>query len=210
MQAGCVSGKVAFLEAAWLTAREVLLSIPSVSVRSEALWHLRVVCNMFHFPSPSPRLVNQGGLSGLIGAIVVGPRLGRFVGNNVREFETQDSSLSALGTVLLWFGWYGYAPPPSLFLSFFSFTFPLSLPLSRAPPITRIGTCISLSLSTSFNCSSTGNMSGSSPYIAARAAVNTTLSGAAGALGTLGLCYWRKPGELNLEHTLNGTFPSTY
>ncbi|KXZ42195.1 hypothetical protein GPECTOR_185g278 [Gonium pectorale] len=52
-----------------------------------------------------------GGLAGLIGAIMVGPRLGRFdADGNPVEMPGHSAILVVLGTVLLWFGWYGFNP----------------------------------------------------------------------------------------------------
>eukprot|EP00756_Hemistasia_phaeocysticola_P036661 Hpha_TRINITY_DN16654_c0_g14::TRINITY_DN16654_c0_g14_i2::g.183298::m.183298/K03320/amt, AMT, MEP; ammonium transporter, Amt family len=55
-----------------------------------------------------------GGWAGLCGAIAVGPRLGRFDPETgaVLKIKGQSASshalLSALGTLILWFGWYGF------------------------------------------------------------------------------------------------------
>jgi Amt family ammonium transporter len=47
-----------------------------------------------------------GGLTGLIGATMVGPRLGRFdADGNPVEMPGHSAILVVLGTVLLWFGW---------------------------------------------------------------------------------------------------------
>jgi len=55
-----------------------------------------------------------GGFTGLVGAIVVGPRTGRFMrtsdgqGWEVIELYGGNKTLQALGTFILWFGWYGF------------------------------------------------------------------------------------------------------
>jgi ammonium transporter, Amt family len=50
-----------------------------------------------------------GGFTGLVGAIVVGPRTGRFDANGkVNELYSGNKTLQALGTFILWFGWYGF------------------------------------------------------------------------------------------------------
>jgi Amt family ammonium transporter len=47
-----------------------------------------------------------GGLTGMMGSILVGPRLGRFDSNgNPVEMPGHSATLVVLGTVLLWFGW---------------------------------------------------------------------------------------------------------
>jgi hypothetical protein len=54
-----------------------------------------------------------------------------------------------------------------------------------------------------FNCSSTADMTGTSPFVAARAAVNTAVSGATGGLVTLLLGYIRNPGIILTLLSLN-------
>lgn len=52
-----------------------------------------------------------GGLSGLMGAVMVGPRLGRFDSNGQPvDMPGHSATLVVLGTCLLWFGWYGFNP----------------------------------------------------------------------------------------------------
>ncbi|KAI4338083.1 hypothetical protein L6164_016435 [Bauhinia variegata] len=52
-----------------------------------------------------------GGIAGLWGALIEGPRIGRF-DNNGRGIALRGHSatLVVLGTFLLWFGWYGFNP----------------------------------------------------------------------------------------------------
>jgi len=47
-----------------------------------------------------------GGIGALCGAIIVGPRKGRFTGGT--DFEPHSLPLIVLGTFILWFGWYGF------------------------------------------------------------------------------------------------------
>lgn len=57
-----------------------------------------------------------GGFAGLVGAIVVGPRAGRFSDEKTKMYpfgkpnEMQGHSfvLASLGVIILWFGWYGF------------------------------------------------------------------------------------------------------
>lgn len=52
-----------------------------------------------------------GGFAGLVGCYMVGPRLGRFDSNgNPVDMPGHSATLVVLGTVLLWFGWYGFNP----------------------------------------------------------------------------------------------------
>ncbi|PNW81429.1 hypothetical protein CHLRE_07g355650v5 [Chlamydomonas reinhardtii] len=92
-----------------------------------------------------------GGLAGLTGAWLVGPRLGRFdMDGRPVPMPGHSAILVVLGTVLLWFGWYGFNPGSALVADVRS-----------------------------------------SALIAGRAAVTTTLSGAAGGLTCLLLGFFR-------------------
>ncbi|KAG7547782.1 Ammonium transporter [Arabidopsis suecica] len=52
-----------------------------------------------------------GGIAGLWGAFIEGPRLGRFDnGGRAIALRGHSASLVVLGTFLLWFGWYGFNP----------------------------------------------------------------------------------------------------
>lgn len=54
---------------------------------------------------------SMGGWLALAGAIVVGPRLGKFDKNGkVRAIPGHNIPLAGLGVFLLWFGWYGFNP----------------------------------------------------------------------------------------------------
>ncbi|GIL84989.1 hypothetical protein Vretifemale_13617 [Volvox reticuliferus] len=100
-----------------------------------------------------------GGLAGLIGAWMVGPRMGRFDANGQPVHMPGHSAiLVVLGTVLLWFGWYGFNPGSALIVDTVS-----------------------------------------SAMIAGRAAVTTTLSGAAGGLTCLALAVIRHRVSIKTE-----------
>ncbi|CAJ1443252.1 unnamed protein product [Effrenium voratum] len=53
-----------------------------------------------------------GGVSALMGTIVLGPRKGRF--DNPDEFDCHNLPLVVFGTFALWFGWYGFNPGSTL------------------------------------------------------------------------------------------------
>ncbi|KAM7258635.1 hypothetical protein ACFE04_014376 [Oxalis oulophora] len=52
-----------------------------------------------------------GGIAGLLGALIEGPRIGRFdhSGRSI-ALRGHSASLVVLGTFMLWFGWYGFNP----------------------------------------------------------------------------------------------------
>ncbi|NOK60837.1 MAG: ammonium transporter [Chloroflexi bacterium AL-W] len=59
-----------------------------------------------------------GGWAALMGAIFLGPRLGRFGPNGEpRAIPGHNMALGALGVFILWFGWYGFNPGSQLALS---------------------------------------------------------------------------------------------
>ncbi len=64
-----------------------------------------------------------GGITALVAAIVLGPRLGRFHdedGNPLdtpTDFPAHSVALQVLGTFILWFGWYGFNPGSTLAIS---------------------------------------------------------------------------------------------
>lgn len=43
---------------------------------------------------------------GLVGATIVGPRIGRFEDGRVKELPGHDVSSVSLGTLFMWFGWW--------------------------------------------------------------------------------------------------------
>eukprot|EP00873_Tetraselmis_striata_P016982 jgi/Tetstr1/437246/TSEL_025976.t1 len=52
-----------------------------------------------------------GGFAGLMGAALVGPRMGRFDKDGVvQDMPGHSATLVVLGTFCLWFGWYGFNP----------------------------------------------------------------------------------------------------
>lgn len=56
-----------------------------------------------------------GGFAGLAGAIVLGPRIGRFAPDGTPKAQPGHSlPLAALGVFILWVGWYGFNPGSQL------------------------------------------------------------------------------------------------
>lgn len=55
-----------------------------------------------------------GGWSALAGALVLGPRIGKYFGKIIKPIKGHSLTLAALGVFLLWFGWYGFNPGSTL------------------------------------------------------------------------------------------------
>lgn len=50
-----------------------------------------------------------GGVAGLVGAQFLGPRIGRFDKDTPKEeFAPHNVGMICLGTIVLWFGWFGF------------------------------------------------------------------------------------------------------
>ncbi len=49
-----------------------------------------------------------GGWAALVGAIVIGPRAGKYFGKHINPMPGSNIPLAALGTLILWFGWFGF------------------------------------------------------------------------------------------------------
>ena len=68
----------------------------------------------FHDFAGSAAIHSVGGITALIGAIMVGPRLGKYVKGKsgkvkkVNAIPGHSITLGALGCFILWFGWYGF------------------------------------------------------------------------------------------------------
>lgn len=49
-----------------------------------------------------------GGWAALVGVILLGPRLGKYVGGKIKPIAGHNMPLGTIGVFLLWFGWYGF------------------------------------------------------------------------------------------------------
>lgn len=59
-----------------------------------------------------------GGWASIMASIATGPRIGRFDGSlSITAFKGSSASLYVLGTLLLWYGWYGFNPGSNLGIS---------------------------------------------------------------------------------------------
>jgi ammonium transporter, Amt family len=55
-----------------------------------------------------------GGFAALAGAMILGPRIGRFVNGKSMPMPGHSLPIAALGVFILWFGWYGFNPGSNL------------------------------------------------------------------------------------------------
>ena len=57
-----------------------------------------------------------GGWAALTGAIILGPRLGRYKDGKVTPFPGSNLALATLGTFILWLGWFGFNGGSQLYM----------------------------------------------------------------------------------------------
>jgi Amt family ammonium transporter len=69
----------------------------------------------FHDFAGSTVVHSVGAWLGLTGAIIIGPRIGKYgKDGKVRAIPGQNLALGALGVFILWFGWFGFNPGSQL------------------------------------------------------------------------------------------------
>mmetsp|Transcript_28080 Transcript_28080/g.41750 ORF Transcript_28080/g.41750 Transcript_28080/m.41750 type:complete len:470 (-) Transcript_28080:339-1748(-) len=61
-----------------------------------------------------------GGVVALWGAKILGPRTGRFINGQKQEFKEVSPIYQTLGTLILWFGWYGFNGASTLYIGGYS------------------------------------------------------------------------------------------
>ena len=57
-----------------------------------------------------------GGWAALVGAIILGPRLGKYKDGRVHPFLGSNLALATLGTFILWLGWFGFNGGSQLYM----------------------------------------------------------------------------------------------
>ena len=51
-----------------------------------------------------------GGWAGLVGAMMLGPRIGKYVDGKAQAMPGHSMAIATLGALILWIGWYGFNP----------------------------------------------------------------------------------------------------
>jgi Amt family ammonium transporter len=60
----------------------------------------------------------QGALAGLAGALLLGPRIGKFQEGKANAIPGHNMAFTTLGVIILWFGWFGFNPGSTLSVRF--------------------------------------------------------------------------------------------
>jgi len=55
-----------------------------------------------------------GAWAGVVGAMLLGPRIGKFVNGKAQAMPGHNMSIATLGALILWIGWYGFNPGSQL------------------------------------------------------------------------------------------------
>jgi len=71
----------------------------------------------FHDFAGSTVVHSVGGWLALVGAAVLGPRIGKYKNGKVRAIPGHSITLGTLGVFILWIGWFGFNPGSTLSLS---------------------------------------------------------------------------------------------
>lgn len=77
----------------------------------------------FHDFAGSTVVHSIGGWAALAGALVVGPRIGKYVGKRINPIPGHNIPLAALGVFILWLGWFGFNPGSTVAVGGGSFAF---------------------------------------------------------------------------------------
>lgn len=80
------------------------------------IWGGGWLSNMgFHDFAGSTVVHSVGGWAALVGAAIIGPRIGKYGKNGeVNAISAHNITLGALGVFILWFGWFGFNPGSTL------------------------------------------------------------------------------------------------
>src|SRR4029453_12075357 len=91
------------------------------SIVSHWIWHpdgWLFALGMEDFPR-STVVHYQGALAGLAGAILLGPRIGKFDHDGKpNAIPGHNMAFTTLGVIILWFGWFGFNPGSTLSVDF--------------------------------------------------------------------------------------------
>lgn len=93
----------------WLWDGEWLSALPFLGVDSEG-----AALFGFHDFAGSTIVHSVGGWAALVGAAIVGPRLGKYRDGKVNAIPGHNMSIATLGCLILWIGWFGFNPGSQL------------------------------------------------------------------------------------------------
>jgi Amt family ammonium transporter len=81
---------------------------------AEGGWLENTVGATFHDFAGSTIVHSVGGWISLIGAWILGPRVGKYVNGKSKAIPGHNLTIASLGVFILWFGWFGFNPGSQL------------------------------------------------------------------------------------------------
>ena len=72
------------------------------------------VINQFIDFAGSSIVHSVGAWAGLVGAMLLGPRIGKYVNGRTQAIPGHNMAIATLGALILWIGWYGFNPGSQL------------------------------------------------------------------------------------------------
>jgi Amt family ammonium transporter len=106
---GLVAERIKFREFVWFSIILVAFIYP---IAGSWKWNAEGWLNKLGFIdfAGSTLVHSVGAWTGLIGAILLGPRIGKFVNGKVQALPGHNMAIATLGCLILWIGWYGFNP----------------------------------------------------------------------------------------------------
>ena len=96
----------------------LLLTAISYPITGHWVWSgdgwLGTVAGGFHDFAGSTVVHSVGGWAALVGAAILGPRIGRYEDGEPRALPGHNMSIATLGCLILWIGWFGFNPGSEL------------------------------------------------------------------------------------------------
>ncbi|MCT0226240.1 ammonium transporter [Synechococcus sp. CS-1328] len=106
---GLVAERIKFKEFVWFSLILVAFIYP---IAGSWKWNAEGWLNKLGFIdfAGSTLVHSVGAWAGLVGAIILGPRIGKFVGGKPMALPGHNMAIATLGCLILWIGWYGFNP----------------------------------------------------------------------------------------------------
>lgn len=109
---GAVAERIRFL--AFFVFSLLLVGV-SYPITGHWVWGNGWLSNLGFYDFAGSTVVHSvGGWAGLMGAMLLGPRLGRYRGDVGVAMPAHNLSISTLGCLILWLGWFGFNPGSTL------------------------------------------------------------------------------------------------
>jgi Amt family ammonium transporter len=105
---GAVAERVKFLS--FIVFSFILVAI-MYPITGHWIWGGGWLANLGFWDFAGSTVVHSvGGWAALAGVIVLGPRLGKFVGGKIHPIPGHNMTSATLGALILWLGWFGFNP----------------------------------------------------------------------------------------------------